>query len=145
VASKLAKIADIDIEEFAMQMFRAGSALDGMSPREILNNDFKDYVINKSRVGIGQIISVDPQNFQELKTSLLEYMNYHLVSNGYRLLLLMVTDVVNEGSYLLFAGDNGALISKAFGVEQSDNSVFLQGVVSRKKQVVPLLANAISF
>ena len=56
----------------------------------------------------------------------------------------MVTDIVNEGSYLLFAGDAGELIYKAFGVKPSENSVYLQGVVSRKKQVVPLLANAIS-
>jgi len=145
MASKLAKIAEIELDEFAAQMFRAGSALDGMSPREILGNDFKDYVINNNKIGIGQIISIDPQNFQELETSLLEYMNDHLVGNGYRLLLLMVTDVVNEGSYILYAGDNGELISKAFGVESHESSVYLNGVVSRKKQVVPLLANVIPF
>lgn len=145
MASKLAKIAEIDIDGFAAQMFRAGSTLTGMSPREIFGNDFKDYVINENKIGIGQISSVDPQILQELKASLLEYMNYHLGNNGYRLLLLMVTDIVNEGSYLLFAGDNGELINKAFGVKPDENSVYLQGVVSRKKQVVPLLANAVSF
>lgn len=145
IASKLAKIAQIDLDEFAAQMFEAGSALEGMTPREILNNDFKDYIINKSKIGIGQISSYNPQNLQELKTGLLEYMSNHLKANGYKLLLLMVTDIVNEGSTVLFAGDNGELISKAFGVQTNENSVYLQGVVSRKKQVVPLLANAISF
>jgi len=145
VASKLAKIAEIDIDEFATKMFRAGSALDGMSPQEILKNDFKDYVINKNKIGIGQISSLDLKNLLELKNSLLEYMNDYLSGNNYRLLLLMMTDVVNEGSYLLFAGDNGELIRKAFGVEPDEGGVYLRGVVSRKKQVVPLLANAVSF
>ena len=144
MASKLAKIAGIGIDGFAAQMFRAGSALEGLSPQEILNYDFKDYIISKNKIGIGQISSFDPQNVRERKAGLLEYMNGHLAGNGYRMLLLMVTDIVNEGSYLLFAGDSGELIDRAFGVESKENSVFLKGVVSRKKQVVPLLASALS-
>lgn len=145
MVSKLAKIAEMDIDEFSAQMFRAGSTLTGMSPREILGNDFKDYVINNNKIGIGQISLFNLQDLQELKSKLLEYMNSHFSSDGYRLLLLMVTDIINEGSYLLFAGDKGELVSKAFGVEPNESSVYLQGVVSRKKQVVPQLANAISF
>lgn len=143
MTSKLAKIAEIDMDEFAAQMFRAGSALDGLTPREILGSDFKDYIINNNKIGIGQISLFEPQNLLEQKAGLLEYMNDHLDGNGYRLLLLMVTDIVNEGSYLLFAGDNAELMSKAFGVEPQENSVYLKGVVSRKKQVVPLLTSAL--
>lgn len=145
MASKLAKIAGIDIDVFSTQMFRAGSSLEGMSPHDILNNDFKEYIINRNKIGIGQISSFELQSLQELKAGLLEYMNIYLGSNSYRLLLLMVTDLVNEGSYLFFAGDNGELVTKAFGVEPKEGSVYLKGVVSRKKQVVPLLAHAISF
>lgn len=144
MASKLAKIAGIDIDGFSAQMFRAGSVLEGMSPQEILNNDFKEYMINKSKIGIGQISSFGIQNLQEFKNSLLKYMNEFLSNSGYSLLLLMVTDLVDEGSYLLFAGDNEELIGRAFGAEPAGGSVYLKGVVSRKKQVVPLLANAIS-
>lgn len=143
-ASKLAKIAEIEIDEFSAQMFRAGSSLDGMSPREILNSDFKEYLINKNKIGIGQISSLDLQNLLERKAGLLEYMKEYLDSKEYRLLLLMVTDIVSEGTCLLFVGDNGELISKAFDVEPEGSSVYLQGVVSRKKQVVPLLANVFS-
>lgn len=143
MASKLAKIAEIKIDDFANQMFRAASSFEGMSAKDILNNDFKDYIINKNKIGIGQISMFEPQNFQDLKKSLLEYMNVHLGSNGYSLLLLMITDIVNEGSTILFAGDNGELISKAFGVEPDESSVYLKGVVSRKKQVLPSLSNAI--
>lgn len=145
LASKLAKIAEMDMDSFAAQMFQAGSVLDGMSPQKILKNDFKDYVINKNKIGIGQFSSLDPKNLQKLKDSMLAYMNDCLVSNHYRLLLLMVTDIVNEGSYLLFAGDDGQLIRKVFRVEPSENGVYLPGVVSRKKQVVPLLTNALTY
>lgn len=144
VAAKLAKIAAIDTDEFAAQMFRAASALEGMSPREILQYDFKDYIVNKNKIGIGQISSFDPRDLQERKGGLLEYMNDHLVQNGYRLLLLMVTDIENDGSHLLFAGDDGGLIRRIFGVEPSENMIYLEGVVSRKKQVVPLLTNALT-
>lgn len=144
MASKLAKIAGINIDDFSAQMFRAGSVLEGMSPQEILQNDFKEYVIGKSRIGIGQIGSLGLQNLQEFKTGLLKYMNESLGAGGYSLLLLMVTDLVDGGSTLLFAGSDGSLISRAFGVEPVEGVVYLKGVVSRKKQVVPLLANAIS-
>ena len=143
VASKLARIAGIDTEEFAERMFRAASALEGMSPKEILLYDFKDYIIHKNKIGIGQISLSDPQDLQERKRGLLEYMSDQLAHNGYRLLLLMVTDIENEGSYLLFAGDDGELIRRTFGVEPGDKTVYLKGVVSRKKQVVPLLTNAL--
>ena len=144
MASKLARISGIDTDEFAGRMFRAASALEGMSPREILHHDFKDYLINKNKIGIGQISLFDPQDLQERKSGLLEYMNGLLIQNNYSLLLLMVTDIENEGSYLLSAGDAGSLIGKTFGVESSKNMIYLKGVISRKKQVVPLLTNALS-
>ena len=143
VASKLSKIAGIDVDEFASQMFRAASALEGMNPREILDYDFKEYIINKKKIGIGQVSSFGPQNLHKQKNSLIEYMNGHLAGSGYSLLLLMVTDIESEGTTLLFAGDNGELIAKIFGAEPEGNEVYLKRVVSRKKQVVPLLTNVI--
>lgn len=143
MASKLAKIAEINIDEFATEMFRAGFALAGMSPAEILNYDFKEYVINDSKIGIGQIIIYDPETWQELGDGLTDYMSKAVKTDGYSLLVLMVTDIINEGSYLVFAGDNGELIGRAFGEETEGNSVYLKGVISRKKQVVPSLIAAI--
>lgn len=144
MAAKLAKIAGIDIDAFAAQMFRAASALDGMSPQEILLSDFKEYAIHKSRIGIGQISTFDSQNLQSRKSDLLECMNAYLTKQGYGLLALMITDIEKEGSYLLFVGDPGTILRKAFGAEPRDNMVFLKGVVSRKKQVVPRLTNALT-
>lgn len=143
MAEKLAEIADINIDEFSERMFEAGSALDGMSPEEILNYDFKDYMAGQYKFGIGQINSYNPQNLDKIRDNLLQHMQAVLDSKHYNLLLLMVTDIVNEGPFLLYIGNDGALISKAFGVESDQNSVYLKGVVSRKKQVVPQLINAV--
>lgn len=143
MAAKLANIAEIDIDGFADRMFRAGSSLEGMSPAEILSSDFKDYMIGKYKVGIGQINSYDPRSLDSLKPGLLEYMRSFRKANGYGLLLLMITDIVNEGSAILFDGDGDKLIQSAFHPAAGEDSVFLKGVVSRKKQVVPLITCAV--
>lgn len=142
MAEKLANIAEIDLADFADKMFRAGSSIEGMSPAEILSSDFKDYAIGKYKVGIGQINSYDPRNLERLKPGLLDYMRGFCAANRYSLLLLMITDLVNEGSVLLFTGDSDRLIQNAFHPAAGENSVFRKGVVSRKKQVVPLISGA---
>lgn len=144
VAAKLAKIADINIDEFAMLLFKAGSSLHGMSPQAILDYDFKDYHFNKYKIGIGQIYSSDLEGFTEMKETLVVYMKEVLENNDYSLILLMATDIVNEGSDLLFVGNDKDLFNRAFGTElENVGSIYLKGIVSRKKQVVPLLTNAI--
>lgn len=143
IAEKLAEIAGIQIDEFSAKMFEAGSALEGMSPEEILNYDFKGYTSGQLKFGIGQVNSYHPQHMEQIRDSLLEHMRDVMDHGNYDFLLLLVTDLVNEGSFLLHVGDCGALIRKAFGVSAENSSVFLQGVVSRKKQIVPRLLNAI--
>lgn len=143
MAAKLANIAEIDIDTFADQMFRAGSSIAGMSPEEILKNDFKDYVMGSYKIGIGQINSYDLQSLGRLKPKLLGYMKTYRKASGYTLLLLMITDIINEGSVVLFTGDSDELVQNAFHPKPGADSVFLQGVVSRKKQIVPLLSNTV--
>lgn len=144
MAAKLAKIAGIDTDAFAAQMFRAASALDGMSPQEILLSDFKEYLINKVKIAIGQVSTYDSKDLQSRKGDLLECMNGCLLKHGYGLLVLMITDIESEGSYLLSVGDTGGILRKAFGVDPEENMMYLKGVVSRKKQVVPRLTNAMA-
>jgi manganese-dependent inorganic pyrophosphatase len=143
MVSQLSEIAGLDVNSFAARMFQAGSSLEGMSPKQILYNDFKDYNLGKYKIGIGQINAGDKENVKKLKTSLLEHMQAVQKQSGYSLLLLMMTDIVREGSYLLFSGNMEDLIRNAFHVEPQDNEVYLDGMVSRKKQVLPLLTNAI--
>jgi len=142
-ASKLAKIADINIEEFAAALYTASASLKGMSPQTIIDYDFKDFVFNKYKIGIGQINSSDSEAFNKVKDSLLAHMKTVQVNKGYSLILLMVTDIINEGSEILFVGADGSLVEKAFNIKGSEGSAYLKGVVSRKKQVIPILSSTI--
>ncbi len=142
-AGKLAKIADINIEEFAAALYRASASLEGMSPQTILDYDFKDFNLNKYKIGIGQINSSDSEAFGKVKDGLLKHMRTVQENKGYSLILLMVTDIVTGGSEILFTGDAAGLIEKAFNIKSGENSAFLSGVVSRKKQIIPMLSRAI--
>lgn len=142
-AQKLAKIADINIEEFSTALFKASASLEGMSPQTILDYDFKDFILNKYKIGVGQINSSDSEAFRKVKDSLLKHMKTVQENKGYSLILLMVTDIINEGSEILYAGDNAGLVEKAFNIKNGESSAFLGGVVSRKKQVIPMLSRAI--
>lgn len=143
MVSQLEENAGIDAESFAAQMIQAGASFEHMSPDQILFNDFKDYNFGRSKIGIGQINAGDPKSVERLREKLLKHMEEVQRQKGYRVLLLMMTDIVNEGSYLLFTGKAEDIIRDAFGVEPKDNGVYLEGVVSRKKQVVPLLTNVL--
>ena len=113
-----------------------------MSPQTILDYDFKDFVLNKYKIGIGQINSSDSEAFRKVKNALLEHMGNIQENKGYSLILLMVTDIINEGSEILFIGDD-TLVEKAFNIRSSEGSAYLKGVVSRKKQIIPILSSTI--
>ncbi|MCI1965207.1 MAG: putative manganese-dependent inorganic diphosphatase [Oscillospiraceae bacterium] len=141
--AQLSEIAGLDADDFAAKMFQAGASVDDMTPEQILYSDFKEYNFGRHKIGIGQINAGDPKSVKSLKESLLEHMNQVQKDKGYSLLLLMMTDIVRESSHLLYAGDGEDLIQEAFGAEPKDGEVYLKGVVSRKKQVVPLLTNVV--
>ena len=141
-AEKLASIADIDIDEFAMKMFKAGTSLKGKTPEEIFYQDFKEFRIGKFRVGISQVNTMDSENMSDVKQELLEYMNHQCSHKNFDLMMILLTDIIKQGSEVLFTGESRELIAKAFNVTSKGNSVYLPGVISRKKQVIPPLSMA---
>lgn len=140
-AKKLAEIADIDINQFGSKMFKAGTSLEGKSLEEIFYMDFKDFTINNYKIGIGQVNTLTDTG--ELKEKLIGFMEKIKRDKNYDMLLLMLTDIINEGSLILFVG-NRELLMRAFDVEIKDNSFYLPYVISRKKQVVPPIVKAIN-
>jgi manganese-dependent inorganic pyrophosphatase len=142
-AEKLAEIAGIDIDIYSMEMFKAGSTLKGKTPREILCEDFKEFEFNKSRIGIGQVYSIDMGSVEEIRDSVLSFMSSYCTDGNYDLILLLVTDILNQGSEMFFVGDLKEIVGKAFDLQTKENSVYLPGVVSRKKQVIPYIANVL--
>lgn len=141
-ARQLAEIAGIDdMDAFATAMFKAGSSLEGRTPREIFHQDFKDFILGNHKIGVSQINTMDGANLDAVRQELLTYMTDLCAAQQYDLLLLLFTDILKEGSEVLFAGEHTDLVVKAFGSAQ--NGLFLPGVVSRKKQIIPLLAAAV--
>ena len=133
----LAEIAKVDYEKYGMEMFKAGTSLEGFSIEEIVNMDFKEFDMSGKRVGIGQVMTLDIDAVLSKKEEFLNYIN----ATEYDMLVLAVTDIINEGSYLIYKGED-KVISEAFGVDATQG-VFAEGVVSRKKQLVPNLTEAV--
>ncbi|NLK43484.1 MAG: putative manganese-dependent inorganic diphosphatase [Tissierellia bacterium] len=141
---RLARIADLDVEKFAMDMFKAGTSLVDKTPEEILNQDFKVFTINENKVGIAQVYTMDLESLKDLKADLLSAMEERRIKDGYSSFILMLTDIFNEASEMVVVGENKELIANAFGKNLENNSFYAPGVLSRKKQVVPPITTAIT-
>ncbi|MGL5336589.1 MAG: manganese-dependent inorganic pyrophosphatase [Enterovibrio sp.] len=141
----LAKIAGVeDVKALGMQMFNVKSAISGTPARDLIMRDFKDFSMCGNLIGIGQLEVIDLAVFDEIKAEL-EADIIRLKSEGQRhSVLLLLTDIMKEGSELLVASDDINLISSAFNAPIEHGRVWLDGVLSRKKQVVPPLQEAFS-
>ncbi|MBS6723830.1 MAG: putative manganese-dependent inorganic diphosphatase [Clostridiales bacterium] len=140
MAEKLAAIAEIDMEDYAKNMFDAGSNLTAKSAKEIFYQDFKKFNDNKINFGVGQISAMNKEQLSSCKEKLLTYMaevkeSYHL-----DMLFFMLTDILTESTELLLLGDMcKEVLEGAFPVQVEGDSVVLPGVVSRKKQLIPAI------
>ncbi len=144
ICKKLAEIADINIEEFAKEMFKAGTSLKGKTVEQIFNTDFKPFTIEGTKVGISQVNTMDIEGFMPLKEEMLNYMDQKAKESGLEMVMLLLTDILNEGSEILVTGAKPEIVEKAFNITLKDKGAFLPGVLSRKKQVVPPITNAIT-
>lgn len=144
VCLKLAEIAGINVEDFAKEMFKAGTSLQGKTVEEIFNQDFKPFTIGETKVGIAQVNTMDIEGFMPLKDEMLAYMANKAKESGLDMTLLLLTDIINEGSQILVAGDKPEIAERAFKVELVDSTAFLPGILSRKKQVVPPVTAAVN-
>ena len=132
----LANIAGVsDFQALGMEMFKVKSAVDGVPARELLFRDYKDFDMNGTKVGIGQLEVIDLGMLDAIKADLLKEVQA-AKTDGRDAVFLLLTDIMKEGSEMLIATDDGVVVEKAFGTKGSD-SVWLPGVMSRKKDVVP--------
>jgi len=144
-AEELAKIAGVEnMEALGMEMFKVKSDIAGKPPRELLFRDFKDFDMSGNKVGIGQIEVVDLSLLDEVKDSLYEEMKKVKEEGGYHSVFMMLTDIIREGTELLVVSEDTSVVEKAFGKAVEGRSVWLEGVMSRKKQVVPPLEKVFS-
>lgn len=144
IAKKLAKIAGVDIQEFAMEMFKAGTSLVGKTVDEIFNQDFKKFSFDNLQVGVAQVNSMDIEGFLPYKKDMLDYMNKLAEDNNLEFTLLLLTDIINANSEIFVGGPRPELVEKAFNVQLTECQGTLVGVISRKKQVVPAITAVMS-
>ena len=138
IADRLARIAGIDLEALGREVFSASSA--DKSASVLLKTDFKEFHLADHKLGISQITTMDSEHMLKRKDEFLQEMEKLKEEKHYDMVLLMITDVLREGTQLVFLGDK-EIIRQAFGISQiGGDSVFLKGGVSRKKQMVPALA-----
>ena len=144
ICKKLAEIADINIDEFAKEMFKAGTSLKGKTVEQIFNSDFKPFTIEDTKVGIAQVNTMDIEGFMPLKEEMLNYMDQKAKESGLDMVMLLLTDILNEGSEILVTGNKPEIVEKSFNITLKNKGAFLPGVLSRKKQVVPPITNTIT-
>ena len=144
IARELAQIAGVDIQEFGMEMFKAGTSLAGKTVEEIFNQDYKKFTFGDLSAGVAQVNTMDIEGFAPYKAEMLAYMDQVARENHMEFTMLLLTDVINATSEVFVAGPRPDYVANAFKVELVDQQASLPGVISRKKQVVPVITEALT-
>ncbi len=143
-AAKLAEIADIDMERHANEMFRAGSNFETKTTEEICYQDFKTFTAADILFGVSQISAMSREELDEVKERALPYQSVIMEERGLQMVFIMLTDILNESSELICLGKGAdEAVEKAFYKQKINDGYRLRGVVSRKKQLIPELLDAI--
>ena len=137
MAERLARMADVSLDELGKAIF--SGSLGNKTAQELLFTDYKEFHIAGHDFAVSQITCVDSPSMLQRKAEFLEHMRKQAEKEGLMMMILMLTDVLLEGTQLLYVGDDDT-IQQAFGVTPKDNSVFLPRVMSRKKQIIPMLS-----
>lgn len=143
VANELAKIADIDINTYGIELLKAGTDLSSFSANDLINLDSKEFTVNSTKIQIAQVNTVDINDVLKDKENIEIAMNDFIEKNNIDLFIFAITDILNNNSQVIALGKRTDIMEKSYNVTLNDNMTFLPGVVSRKKQIVPIVsANA---
>lgn len=135
-AVKLADIAKVDMDKYGLEMIKAASSIKGMSVKDLIKSDFKNYVVGSKNLGIGQVMTLD---FDRIKENIDEYVHVldEMVDTNYSVVVIFITDIIKNGSYVIYNTKASDLIEDAFGLKNVHEGLFLPKMVSRKKQILP--------
>lgn len=138
---ELSKIAKVDYKEYGMEMFKAGSSIKGKSISEIIRGDFKNFMVDNQKVGIGQVSTMSTDEILSKQKEFINQLNEDASEEDYTAIALFVTDILKNGSYIFFNENSKEIFAKSFGIENLEEGYFFEGLVSRKKQIVPKIMN----
>ena len=140
ICAQLAEICgEGDLEALGIEMFKVKSAVEGTPIRELVYRDYKDFNMNGNGVGCGQLELVDLSIVDGIKADLEADIKAVKEEKGHHTVLLMLTDIMKEGTELLVVSDDESVVEKSFGEKPVDGKCWLPGIMSRKKQIVPFL------
>ena len=142
VATELAELAGVNLEEYGLALLKAGTNLASKSAEELIDIDAKTFPLNGNEVRVAQVNTVDIAEVLERQAEIEAAMLASSEANGYSDFVLMITDIVNSNSEILALGRNMDKVEAAFNFKLENNHAFLAGAVSRKKQVVPQLTES---
>jgi manganese-dependent inorganic pyrophosphatase len=143
-AKDLAEIAGVNLEEYGLEMLKAGADMSSKSVDQLLTMDAKEFTMGDHKVQIAQVNVVDSNDVLNRKDDVMSAMEKAVSEKELSLFVLAVTDILTNDSIALAAGAQTEAVEKAFDVKLEDSQATLEGVVSRKKQIVPPLTNALS-
>ena len=136
---ELAQIAGLDVEPYGLEMLKAGTDLSDLTAGQLLGIDAKVFPMGSSTVEIAQINVVSIEDMMTRKAELEEQMQAIIAEKGLNLFVAVITDILNSNSQVIALGERTDIVEKAFNVELTENTALLEGVVSRKKQIVPVM------
>ena len=139
VANELAKIAEIDVNTYGLEMLKAGTDLSEFSIEEILNVDAKEIDFKDVKSIVDQVNTASIVDVMTMKADLEAGMQKVIDEKELDLFMLLITDIINSNSQVIALGKRADLVEKSYGVKLENNTALLQGIVSRKKQVVPIM------
>ena len=140
---ELAKLAEVNLEEYGLDMLKAGTALGNKTEAELLNMDMKIFEIDGQKIGVGQVNTANEAEVLERKEALLKEIDAIIAKKGLKFFMFVITNILTNDSISLISGDADVIIEKAFGVKIENKEAILKGVVSRKKQIIPPITKAI--
>lgn len=141
--AELKEIAGVtDTEELFMAMLKAKSSVAGVPARDLLNRDYKDFDMNGNKVGCGQLELATLDQVADIRDDLYNAMKEQKAEGGHHTILLMLTDVMKEGTQLVVLSDDASVVEGAFDSKLDGNSMWIPGMMSRKKQTVPNMQKA---
>lgn len=143
-AKELAEIAGVDAEEYGLNMLKAGADLSKKTVEELISLDAKEFTLGSKKVEIAQVNTVDIEDVRKRQAELEAVISKVVAEKNLDLFLLVITDILENDSLALAIGNEADKVENAFNVTLENNTALLKGVVSRKKQVVPVLTDAIA-
>ena len=143
VVTDLEKIVGIDAHNYALEMFKAGTSLKGKTEEEIVNTDIKVFQKDETKFAVSQVFTLNFEEILEKKENYLKIINQMASDKEYRFVLLIVTDIIKNGSYVLYSEKATELVEAIFEMEEVPQGYYVDGWVSRKKQIVPVLMELI--